>query len=170
MKQLLFTFITTLASIWLEVSFSTLGLVLPVLFLQLFYITIVRKWRWGIFVALVSCAMIDSLLGYFSLPSALCVIICAAFWRNIGDCSRLELQFLPVAFSMFGAMLILFAVLYLQYGGYVEWLSWTKQFFFSIVVTSIITPTYFRLQDLLAKKMDILTYANVQREELYSAN
>jgi hypothetical protein len=169
MKQLLFTFITVLGAIWIEVSLSNVNLVLPVLFLQLFYVTVVRKWRWGLLTALVACSIIDSLLGYFTLPAAVCVIVCASFWRGIGDCSRLELQFLPVAFTMFLGMMVLLMTVFIQYRGYIEWFRWFMQFSFSVGVSAIIAPTYFRLLDMLAVRLDILTYSNVQREELFSA-
>ena len=169
MKQLLFTFITVLFSIWAEVSLSTVHLVLPVLFLQLFYITVVRKWRWGLLTALIACSIVDSLLGYFSLPAAVFVIICASFWRNIGDCSRLELQFLPIIFTMFFGMVILFGTIYLKYGGFIDWVNWSLQFAFSVGVSAVAAPAYYRIQDMLAVSMDISTYSSIQREELYSA-
>jgi hypothetical protein len=169
MKQLLFTFTAVYFAIWLEVALSNFNFVLPVLLLQLFYITVVRKWRWGLLTAFISCAVLDSLLGYMSLPSAVAIIIFASFWRSIGDCSRLELQFLPVIFAMLIAMLLLFVTIYLRYGGAIEWLRWSMQFAFSVIVTAIIAPAYFRAHDFLAIKLDILTYAAVQREEMYSA-
>ena len=169
MKQLLFTFVTVYIALWFEVALSNWNLVLPVLYMQLFYTTVVRKWRWGLLTALVSCAILDSLLGYISLPSALVVVIIASFWRNIGDCSRLELQILPIILSMLAAMGILFALLVLKYGATVEWLRWSMQFLFSVGVSAAIAPAYFRLNDFLAARLDISTYVEIQREEMYSA-
>ncbi len=170
MKQILFTFVTVFFSLWVQISVANWGFVLPLLFLQLFYITVVRKWRWGMLIALIACSVLDSLLGYFSLPAAVCMIVCASFWRNIGDCGRLELQFFPVGVALFPAVLILMAGIYFRYGGYIEWLQWFWQFLFGVGVTAIIAPTLFKLQDFLAIRLEISTYSDIQHEELYSAS
>ena len=170
MKQIIFTAFTAFLALWFEVSLSNLGITVPLVMLQAFYVTVVRKWRWGVITVLLVCAPLDNLLGYFSLPSMLVVIIIASFWRSIGDCSRVELQVLPVGFAIFWGVFTLFAVTILKYGAYIQWFYWGTQFAGAVIIVSLTSPFIIKFQDILADKMQISTYSQIQKEELYSAS
>ena len=169
MKQIIFTAFTAFLALWLEVSLANLGIIVPLVMLQAFYITVVRKWRWGVITAFIICAPLDNLLGYFSLPAVLTVIIIASFWRSIGDCSRVELQVLPVSFSMTFGVFVLFLVSILKYDGYIQWFYWGAQFAGAVVIVAFSSPFIIKFQDLLADRLQLSTYSQIQREELYSA-
>jgi len=169
MKQIIFTAFTAFLAIWLEISLANLGVIVPLVMFQAFYVTVVRKWRWGVITAFILCAPLDSLLGYISLPAVISVVIIASFWRKIGDCSRVELQVLPVSFSMTVGVLILFVATILKYDGYIQWFYWGAQFTAAVVITAFCAPFIIKFQDLLADKLQISTYSQIQREEFYSA-
>ena len=169
MKTIIFTFCIVVLSLWIEVSLSIFGMVAPALMMQMFYLTVVKRWRFSFLTALFACTILDSLLGYYSLPAVTFVIILASFWRSIGDCSRIELQFLPVSVTVFVAMLILFGSVYLTYEGIVPLWKWTVQLFLSVLFAALLTPLMIRFQDWLALKLHILSYTEIQREEMYSA-
>ena len=170
MKQIIFTAFTAFLALWLEISLANLGVLVPFVMLQVFYITVVRKWRWGIITALIICSPLDNLLGYYSLPAVVIVIIIASFWRSIGDCSRVELQVLPVGFGMACGVLTLLIVTVIQYGGYIQWLQWAFQAVSAVAIIAFTAPFYIKFQDILADKMQISTYSEIQRQELYSAS
>jgi hypothetical protein len=169
MKSVLFTFCTVFFALWLEVSLSIFGIVAPALMVQIFYITVVKKWRFAFLVALVACTLLDSLVGYYSLPAVTLVIIIASFWRGIGDCSRVELQFVPIGMTVFLAMIVLFLTVYLSYGGAIPFWQWCGQLLIAVVFAAISAPVMIRFEDWLAGKLKILAYTEIQREEMYSA-
>ena len=168
--KVIFTFFILFLALWLEVSLSSLDIVMPLLMIELFYLTVVYKWRYSFLTALVACSILDSLLGYYSLPAAIFVIIVASFWRTIGDCSKVELQFLPVSVTIFAALLIIMACVYFSYGGVIPVWNWFVQLFGGVLLTVFFTPFIIRFQDFIARKLKVFTYADVQREEMYSAS
>lgn len=169
MKVVIYTFFLLFLTIWTEVSLSNAGFLVPLLFFQMFYLTVVNRWRFSLLVALVACVLVDHLLGYTSLPSVLFTIVVASFWRSIGDCSKVELQFLPISVTLFAGVFILMICTFLKYGGTIPYWDWFVQLFGSVVCIAFLTPFLIRVQDWLATKLKILTYAEVQREEMYSA-
>lgn len=169
MKQIIFTAFTAFLALWLEVSLANLGIIVPLVMFQAFYITVVRKWRWGIITSLVLCAPLDNLLGYASLPAVIVVIIIASFWRNIGDCSRAELQVFPVGFGISFGVLVLYLSVLVKYDGYIQWFQWATQFCGAVVIIAFSSPFIIKFQDILADKLQLSTYSKIQREELYSA-
>ena len=170
MKGVLFTAFLLFWAIWLEVSLSLAGFVVPLLLIEMFYITVLNKWRYAFLAALVVCNIVDNLLGYTSLPAVGFVIIVASFWRNIGDCSKVELQFFPISITVFFGMLITYFTLYLKYDAIMPIKSWLYHLIGSVLVTVFLAPLMIRLQDWLAGKLKMVTYQDVQREEMYSAN
>ncbi|MCM8542937.1 MAG: hypothetical protein NE328_21900 [Lentisphaeraceae bacterium] len=170
MKQIIFTAFTAFLALWLEVSLAHFGLIVPLVMFQAFYVTVVRKWRWGIITSLVICAPLDNLLGYTSLPAVLVVIIIASFWRSIGDCSRAELQVFPVGFGIGCGVLALYIIILLQYDGYIQWFQWSMQYIGAVLIVAFTSPFIIRFQDLLADKLELSTYSHIQKEELYSAS
>ena len=170
MKQILFTAFTAFLALWMEVSLANFGFIVPFVMFQAFYITVVRKWRWGIITSLLICAPLDNLLGYSSLPAVLVVIVIASFWRNIGDCSRAELQVFPVGFGVSVGVLVLYMTILLQYNGYIQWFQWSMQYLGAVAVIAFISPFIIKFQDILADKMELSTYSHIQKEELYSAS
>jgi hypothetical protein len=168
-KGILLVALFVICSLWVEVSVSSLGLALPILYFQLFYVTVVYKWRGALLTALVSCTVLDSLLGYYSLPGALVVIVLSSFWRNSGDCSRVGLQGFPAGFILFFALFLQIVCVYLLYGGLIQWWRWLVQFVSGVSLLALMTPILIHLQDWLAHKLEVKTFAGFQREELYSA-
>ena len=170
MKQIIFTAFTTFLALWLEVSLANFGVIVPLVMFQAFYVTVVRKWRWGAIVALVVCVHLDNLLGYMSLPAVLSVVVLASFWRSMGDCSRAELQVLPVGFGISCGLLVLFTLTIFKYHGHIQWFYWSVQFIGAVAIVAFASPFMIKFQDLLADKLQISTYSRVQKEELYSAS
>ncbi len=168
MKQLIFTLFTLITALWFEVSLAHFGFILPFVFFQIFYITVVRRWQWGIVMSFLVCATLDSLLGYVSLPGGLLIVLMASIWRKRGDCSRLELQVVAVFFVLLIGLGNLFLWTIIAYHGKFEWFYWSWQFIFGVGVMAVISPFIINLQDFIAEKMGISTYLNIQKEELYS--
>ena len=170
MKQIIFTAFTAFLALWLEVSLAHLGVVVPLVMFQAFYVTVVRKWRWGIITSLFICAPLDNLLGYTSLPAVLIVIIIASFWRSIGDCSRAELQVFPVGFGIGCGVFALYIIILFQYDGFIQWFQWSMQYIGAVLIVAFSAPFIIKFQDILADKMDLSTYSHIQKEEIYSAS
>ena len=170
MKGILFTAFILFQAIWLEVSMSLSGFVIPLLMIEMFYLTVLNKWQYAFFTALVVCNIVDSLLGYYSLPAVTFVIIVASFWRTIGDCSKVELQFFPVSLTVFFAQIILMISLALKYDAVIPFKSWAYQLVGSVLFTVLLTPFIIKYQDWLAGKLKMVSYQDTQREEMYSAN
>lgn len=170
MKGIIFTTFILFLAIWLEVSLAFAGFVIPLLMIEFFYITVLNKWRYAFLSALVVCNILDSLLGYYSLPSVTFIIIVASFWRTIGDCSKVELQFLPVSVTVLFAQIILFISLALKYDAVIPINSWLYQLVGSVLFSVLLTPFIIKLQDWLAGKLKMVSYQETQREEMYSAN
>lgn len=170
MKGVIFTGFILFFAIWLEVSLAVAGFVVPLLFIELFYVTVLNKWRYALLAALIVCNIVDSLLGYTTLPAAGFIIIVASFWRNIGDCSKVELQFFPISITVFFAMLINLAILAFKYDAVVPLTSWLYHLVGSVLFTIFLTPLIIRSQDWLAGKLKMVNYQDTQREEMYNAN
>ena len=170
MKGIIFTAFILFWAIWLEVSLAVSGFIVPLLFIEMFYITVLNKWRYALLTALAVCNIVDSLLGYTSLPAVGFVIIVASFWRNIGDCSKVELQFIPISLTVFFAMLINSSIIAFKYDAVVPLTNWLYHLVGSVLLTIFLTPLVIRSQDWLAGKLKMVNYQDIQREEMYSAN
>ncbi len=149
---------------------ANFGFIFPLVFFQLFYITVVRRWFWGVVMSLLICSTLNSLLGYSSLPAALLVVLAGSIWRKRGDCSRLELQVLAISLALAFGLATLFVVTTIAYRGSFEWFYWGWQFVLGVGVLASLSPLIITLQDVLAEKLGISTYLNIQKEELYSVS
>ena len=170
MRKFCFVAITGLFALWLQVSAANAGVIFPLLILEVFYLTVAFGWKWGLGSSLALCLILDSLLAYNSLPSMIVVVVCALSWKAVGDCSRLELQFLPVALVTALSMLVLFFTLFVKYGRGVPLLSGTLHFLVAVAGSALLAPFYIRSLDYLAGNLKIITYSEIQREELYGGS
>ena len=170
MKIFCFTLISVFATFWAELALANAGVFLPLMMLQVFYITVVRKWKLALISAFIMCSSIDSMLDVISLPSMFVVVICASFWRSLGDCSRSEMQFLPLLFTLLPSLLVLFLLNHYLNGGLWNWSHFGIHFSIALFGGAFAAPFFIYVQDMLAAALKISTYTDIQREELYRAS
>ena len=170
MKVVCFVAVCLFIGLWAELSISSAGLILPLLMVEVFYVTVLKKWKWGVISAFLLCHTLDSLTGYVSLPGMLLVVMMASFWRGIGDCSRLELQIIPIFICLCAAVSVMFILTHFKYGGFIAWGQVLVNFLVAVFGTSLISPLIIGIQDRVANALKIPTYTDIQHEELYSAS
>lgn len=162
----IFIFLSLFLAIYLEVLVGSMGIIIPLTALSVFYFSVAFGWRMGLFIGLFAGTILDMLYGRAFLLSPytmLAVAIFSFFWLHQGEPESVLLYFLPGAISAFISVFPLLLVNSIYYGGV---LSNFFMLVFSSIAGAMLLPIMIPIYDSLARKLGLLQYHGAKSREL----
>lgn len=166
MFVIIFIFLIIFFSLYFEVLAGSMGLIIPLTALSIFYFAIAHGWVTGIFVGILAGTTLDMLYGRTLMLSPFSMMFVAGIsvlWLHKGEPDSVVLHFFPGALVAFIAVFPILLINTIFYGAIVS------NFFilvFSIATGAILLPILIPLYDSWAKKHGIPLYRGAKSRTL----
>ena len=166
MSEYIYISLLCFIAVLTDLFFGTLGIILPVTAVLVFYLTVTYGWRIAVIAGITCGILLDSLYGrqtfitpFIMLP----VIATAIFWLLRGESKTLELHVIP------GAVIAFFYIVPLSLMGLVSSgisLEILKQhlanIMFGLLVSALMLPVAITILDYCAELMEFERYSDAK--------
>lgn len=166
MFSIVFTFLILFFAIYFEVLAGSMGIIIPLTALSVFYFSVTFGWKLGLFIGIIAGAILDMLYGRAFLLSPYTMITVCIFsfiWLHQGEPESVLLHFLPGTMTAFINVFPFLLLNTIYYGGFFNNLF---IMIFSIIAGAMLLPIIIPIYDSLAKKSGILQYRGAKGREL----
>lgn len=166
MYSIVFILLTLFFAIYCEVLVGSIGIIIPLTALSVFYFSVSFGWKSGIFIGIIAGTILDMLYGRtfpLSAYTMLAVAIFSLIWLHQGEPESVLLHFLPGTVSSFINVFPFLLLNTIHYGGI------ANNFFillFSMVAGALMLPVLILVYDFLAKKLGLWQYRGAKNREL----
>lgn len=109
--KFLFCFFIQFVALWLDLFFSSNGYQSAFCALVFIYTIITYSWFWALPFALVSFTIYDNLTNLIITNCFFIFILIGIWWKNNGDCSRLNLMIIPYSLALICQYVFLYLLL-----------------------------------------------------------